>query len=109
LDVKSATDVAFADSTVEMINFEWDPSKAATNFEKHAISFSEAVTAFADPLSITIFDPDHSAREDRYLLLGMSTSQRFLVVSYTDRNGTIRIISARKANRNEWRQYESRH
>jgi uncharacterized DUF497 family protein len=98
-----------ADPTTGMINFEWDPIKAATNLEKHSVSFSEAVSTFADPVSLTIYDPDHSETEDRYLLLGISMSQRLLVVGYTERNGTMRIISARKANRSEVRQYLSRH
>jgi len=85
-----------------MIGFERDSDKAASNLDKHSVSFLEAVSAFADPLSLTIFDPDHSLGEDRFLLLGMSTFQRLLVVSHT-------IISARKANRNEWRQYKYRH
>ena len=92
-----------------MISFEWDSIKAAENLVKHSISFSEAASAFADPLSLTMFDPDHSANEDRFLLLGISTIKRLLVVSHTDRSGTIRIISARRANRNEWRQYNIRH
>lgn len=92
-----------------MINFEWDPDKATTNLEKHSVSFSEAASAFADPLSLTIFDPNHSANEDRFLLLGLSAIQRLLVVSHTDRSDTIRIISARLANRRERLQYESKH
>ncbi len=92
-----------------MISLEWDPFKADTNLVKHAISFSEAASSFADPLSLTIFDPDHSKPEDRFLLLGVSTSGRLLVVSHSVRNGTIRIISARRANRNERRHYEARH
>ena len=92
-----------------MIDFEWDPSKAASNQSKHGISFAEAATAFGDPLSLTIFDPDHSESEDRFLLLGKSTFGTLIVVSHTDRNGTIRIISARKADRRERLQYESKH
>jgi len=92
-----------------MISFEWDPFKADKNLIKHIVSFSEAASSFADPLSLTIFDPDHSESEDRFLLLGVSTSERLLVVSHTVQNGTIRIISARRANRNERRQYEARH
>lgn len=92
-----------------MTSFEWDPFKANTNIVKHAVSFSEAASSFADPLSLTIFDPDHSESEDRFLLLATSTSGRLLVVSHSVRNGTIRIISARRANRNERRQYEARH
>jgi len=59
-----------------MIGFERDSDKAASNLDKHSVSFLEAVSAFADPLSLTIFDPDHSLGEDRFLLLGMSTFQR---------------------------------
>lgn len=92
-----------------MIEFEWHPDKAILNLEKHSVSFSEAASAFADPMSLTIFDPDHSMSEDRFLLLGLSAHQRLLVVSHTDRNGTIRIISARAANRKERLQYESKH
>jgi uncharacterized DUF497 family protein len=92
-----------------MINFEWDPDKARANESKHGVTFVEAATAFGDPLSLTIFDPDHSGDEDRFLLLGESVSGTLVIVSHTDRNGTIRIVSARKANRNERLQYESKH
>lgn len=92
-----------------MINFEWNPNKAATNKSKHGVTFAEAATVFADPLSLTIFDPDHSKAEARFLLLGQSTFGNLIVVSHTDRSGTIRIISARKANRKERLQYESKH
>ena len=92
-----------------MIDFEWDPGKAAANESKHGVTFSEAATAFGDPLSLTIFDPDHSESEDRFLLLGESTFGNLIVVSHTDRNGTIRIISARQADRRERLQYESKH
>ena len=90
-----------------MIHFEWDPDKAAANESKHDISFAEAATAFGDPLSLTIFDPDHSETEDRFILLGESAFGTLIVVSHTARNGTIRIISARRANRRERLQYES--
>ncbi len=96
-------------SVAAMITFEWDPDKASSNQEKHSVSFSEAVSVFSDPLSLTIFDPSHSASEDRFLLLGLSTYRRLLVVSHTCRDGTIRIISARVANRAERLQYESKH
>jgi uncharacterized DUF497 family protein len=91
-----------------MIDFEWDPEKAAQNKRKHGVSFSEASTAFADPLSLTIFDPDHSEAEDRFILLGQATSGRLLVICHTGRSGTIRIISARLADRRERAQYESK-
>jgi hypothetical protein len=91
-----------------MMDFEWDPKKASQNKHKHGVSFLEASTAFADPLSLTIFDPDHSEAEDRFLLLGQATSGHLLVVCHTDRGGTIRIISARPADRRERAQYESK-
>ncbi len=75
------------------MEFEWDPSKAVTNLEKHGISFSEAVTVFGDPLELTISDPDHSLEEYRFLSIGRSTSENLLVVSYTERQpNKIRII-----------------
>ena len=92
-----------------MIDFEWDPGKAAANKSKHGVTFAEAATAFGDPLSLTIFDPDHSESEDRFLLLGESTFGNLIVVNHTNRNGTIRIISARQADRRERLQYESKH
>ena len=89
------------------LQFEWDDAKARSNRSKHGVSFEEAGTAFADPLSTTIHDPDHSAsREHRYLILGQSVFGRLLVVSHTERGDTIRIISARRANRRERRNYE---
>ena len=92
-----------------MIPFERATDKASSNLDKHSVSFSEAASAFADPLSLTIFDPNHSANEDRFLLLGLSAIQRLLVVSHTDQSDTIRIISARVANRSERLQYESKY
>jgi uncharacterized DUF497 family protein len=92
-----------------VIKFEWDPTKAEANLAKHGVSFAEAASAFGDTLSLTIFDPDHSDDEDRFVLLGMSSSGRLLVVSHTDRSGTIRLISARTANRQERVQYEAKH
>ena len=87
-------------------NFEWDPKKAEANLRKHGVSFTEAVTAFGDPLSINMPDPDHSDREQRFIVLGMSERYRLLVVSYTERPPRTRIISARLATRNERKQYE---
>ena len=92
-----------------MIDFEWNPDKAAENLKKHGVSFSEAASVFADPLAITIFDPDNSDKEERCLLLGHSTPRRLIVISHTDRSGIIRLISARLANRGERLQYESKH
>ena len=89
-----------------MLEFEWDPSKAATNLADHEVSFDEAVTDFEDPLSLTIEDPDHSEHEERLILLGRSRNNRLLVVVHTEREGRIRLISARPATRRERRDYE---
>ncbi len=86
--------------------FEWNPVKAAANLRKHGVSFREATTVLADPLSITIIDPDHSDNEQRYIDIGMSASGRILVVVYTERGDRIRIISCRKATPVERRKYE---
>jgi uncharacterized DUF497 family protein len=88
------------------LQFEWDARKAATNRRKHKVSFEEAATAFADPASLTIPDPGHSDREDRFVLLGRSFLGRLLVVVHAERGDNIRIISARKATRNETVQYD---
>jgi uncharacterized DUF497 family protein len=88
------------------MEFEWDPAKAEANERKHGVAFSEALSVFGDPLSITAFDPLHATEEDRFLTMGSSVEGRLLVVSHTDRGDTIRIISARPATRHERRDYE---
>lgn len=88
------------------LEFEWDPRTAAANLRKHGVAFEEAVTAFADPHSITIADPDHSIDEDRFIPIGRSTVQRLLVVVHLERGERIRLISARLAARRERRTYE---
>lgn len=88
------------------VAFRWDPAKAQRNLQKHGVSFSEAVSVFMDPLSVTISDPDHSYDEERFVLLGLSQSNRLLIVVHTETEDTIRIISAREADRQERRQYE---
>jgi hypothetical protein len=88
------------------MNFEWDYKKAAVNLAKHGISFEEAATAFGDPLSMTISDPDHSEEEDRFIILGITYKGRLVVVAHTERNETIRIISARIGTKAERRDYE---
>jgi uncharacterized DUF497 family protein len=89
------------------IKFEWDPRKARRNLRKHGIDFDEATTIFADTLSITIPDPDHSADEERWVTMGLSNRQRLLVVVHTEEEEeTIRIISARMADHLERRKYE---
>ena len=88
------------------IKFEWDARKAQRNLRKHSIDFNEASTVFVDTLSITIPDPDHSEDEERWLTMGLSSRRRLLVVVHTQEGETIRIISARLANRLERRKYE---
>lgn len=88
------------------LTFEWDASKSVLNAEKHGVSFEEAATAFADPLSITIHDPDHSVDEHRYVLLGSSARGRLVVVVHAERDDNIRIISARRPTRREAAAYE---
>jgi uncharacterized DUF497 family protein len=87
-------------------NFEWDPDKARSNSDKHHVTFEEAMSAFRDPLSLTLPDPDHSEAEDRLILLGFSDRQRLLVVVYVEREASLRLISARVADRDEKREYE---
>ncbi len=90
----------------KFMNFEWDLRKAETNFQKHQVSFSEAATVFGDDLAITVPDPDHSESEDRYITIGWSHRRRLLMVSHTDRNDRIRIISARELTKAEKQAYE---
>jgi uncharacterized DUF497 family protein len=89
------------------MKFQWDSVKAITNIRKHGISFEEAVTIFGDTLAMTIFDPKHSIDEFRFLTIGQSKLQRLLIVSHTERDGEIRLISARLATPQERRNYES--
>jgi len=88
------------------LTFGWNPEKNEQNLKKHGVSFSEAATVFGDPLSVTIQDPDHSVDEERFLTMGLSYRRRLLVVSHTERQGWIRIISARSATAHERRNYE---
>ena len=88
------------------MRYEWDPAKAAANQRKHRVSFDEAATVFLDPLAMSAPDPDRSAGEVRYITFGMSSLARLLVVSHTYRQGAMRIISARRADRSERKMYE---
>ena len=88
------------------LRFEWDSRKALLNKRKHQVTFEEASTIFGDPLSITIPDPAHSIGEDRFITIGTSANNNLIVVVHTDRDGIVRIISARKATAGERRQYE---
>jgi uncharacterized protein len=85
---------------VNRLRFEWDETKAASNQHKHGVSFEEAETAFADERGRLIVDPDHSDQEERFILMGLSARLRLLIVCHCYRYAdTIRIISARRANR----------
>src|SRR5438046_112011 len=86
--------------------FEWDSEKADANLEKHGVSFEQASTVFLDVLSVTIKDPDHSDEEDREITVGMAANGSTLVVVHTVRYEKIRLISARKATKQEKKQYE---
>lgn len=88
------------------IAYEWDSRKASANIRKHGVSFPEATSVFGDPMSVTIPDPDHSWDEERFLILGMSSLQKVLVVVHTIRGARVRLISARTATRVEKRTYE---
>lgn len=88
------------------MKFEWDAAKATTNLEKHGLSFEEASTAFGDPLSRTVRDPLHSDEEDRFVLVGMTSAGRLVVVVHTDRGESLRLITARIATSAERRRHE---
>ena len=88
------------------MEFEWDPDKAGGNWRKHAVSFEEASTVFGDWLGTTVPDPDNSIAESRYLMVGRSNRNRLLIVSYAERSGGFRIISARVLTRIERKAYE---
>ena len=88
------------------LGFEWDENKAKANLKKHRVGFDKAITVFADPFSMTIHDPGHSADEQRYIDIGSSDKGRVLVVVYTERGSNIRIISCRRATPSERKLYE---
>lgn len=88
------------------MEFEADPTKAARNLKKHKVSFEEAASVFGDPTAYTFADPDHSIGENRWLMFGASRKGRLLAVIYTERQGTIRLISARTATKRERKIYE---
>jgi uncharacterized DUF497 family protein len=88
------------------MEFEWDRGKAAVNRRKHRVGFEEAVTVFADPLARIFDDPDHSMAEHREIIVGRSSRQRLLIVCFTERGSTVRIITARRASKQEQKSYE---
>ena len=89
------------------MKFQWDSNKASSNAKQHGVSFEEAVTVFGDPLAITISDSNHSVGEFRLLTIGQSNLQRLFVGCHTEREGEVRLISARLATRQERKSYES--
>lgn len=88
------------------MRFEWNENKALSNLSKHGVSFEEAKTVFDDPFYVDFYDPDHSEDEERYLIVGESSRGRLLIVSYTERGNSIRLISAREVTRTEREAYE---
>lgn len=89
------------------LRFEWDVRKERENQRKHGVSFEEARSVFFDPQAVEFYDDEHGAMEDRFLLLGVSAKLRILMVCHCirDAGDVIRIISARKATKNEQREY----
>jgi uncharacterized DUF497 family protein len=87
------------------LEFEWDPQKATTNLRKHSVSFKEAATVFGDPLAAIFVDDDHP-NEFREIIIGHSDRARLLVVSFSERSGRTRVISARRTTARERRDYE---
>lgn len=98
---KQNTDVIFND-------FEWNKEKAEENFKKHKITFEEAATIFDDPFFIIFNDPEHSFRERRFIIIGLSDKLHYLFVSFAERESRTRIISARELTANERNDYENK-
>jgi uncharacterized DUF497 family protein len=88
------------------VRFEWDPKKAIVNLSKHGVSFEEAMTVFSDPLARIFKDDLHSTEEQREIIIGHSSRQRLLLVSFTVRETAVRILSAREATTPERKDYE---
>ncbi|SRR6266545_453903 len=88
------------------LRFEWDELKAHRNLKKHGVSFDDAATVLEDQLAVSVSDPDHSDDEQRYVVIGLSADGELLVVVYTERGNTIRIISGRSATKRERKLYE---
>ena len=89
------------DNDDEKLKFEWDSEKAKKNLKKHGVSFEEASTIFDDPQFISFLDEEHSAEEKRHITIGLSEKLRLLMAAHTERKRRVRIISARKATKNE--------
>jgi len=93
---------------MKSLRFTWDPAKAETNLRKHGVSFTEAQTVFYDENAVEFYDDEHSDWEDRFLLLGISSQLRLLIICHCYRadDGVIHLISARKATRQEASYYQ---
>ncbi len=91
------------------MQFEWSKEKAASNLKKHGVGFEEAETFWQDFFYIELYDDEHSAAENRFLIVGESKQSRLLIVSYTERENKIRIISARELTPKERKDYEHGH
>ena len=89
------------------MKLDWDTKKAASNVRKHSVSFEEAGTVFGDPMALTFDDTDHSTGEMRFLTFGVTITNKFVIVSYTERQDVTRIISARKMSKQERDIYEN--
>jgi len=87
-------------------DFEWDPQKADRNVHKHGVTFAEASSVFDDPMFITLLDDEHSVDEERFITIGLSNKNRLVMIAHTERENRIRIISARKATKNEEKFYQ---
>mgnify|MGYP000004306453 FL=1 len=94
-----------------MIKFEWDTAKAVTNIKKHGVSFEEAKSVFFDEFAVQFFDQNNTDTEDRFLMLGMSNETNLLLICHCERDdgNAIRVISARKATKNESKNYQRGH
>ena len=88
------------------MEFKWDEKKAAANLADHGVSFDEAKTVFDDPLYVDFYDPDHSYDEHRYVIMGESRQGRLLIVSFTEREESVRLISSREVTLSERKAYE---
>jgi uncharacterized protein len=88
------------------VRFEWDAQKAASNLREHRVSFPDAVKVFADPLARIHADPDHSVGESREIIIGQAANGQLLLVSFVEREDSVRLISARRATRRERHEYE---
>ncbi|MGD9564342.1 MAG: BrnT family toxin [Pyrinomonadaceae bacterium] len=88
------------------MQFDWDPEKAESNLRKHEVSFEEASTVWNDYFNIELIDHDHSIDENRFLMIGESDQHRLMVISFTERENKVRIISARLLTPKERREYE---